>query len=71
MNLNVESAMASKVRFIPSNSIGGNMILPAMKFKKITMITDKSKKDLDIYIAFVSDKTFGEYDAIISEETTI
>ncbi len=68
---NIPLSDASRIRFIPSSGIGGSRILPAVKFKKIIMISEKSKKPLDIYIAFINDSAFGEYDAIISDEAAL
>lgn len=61
----------SKIRIIPIQSLSGKSYLPALKFKKVSVNLGKRKKELDVYIAFVSGEYLGEYDAIISDETIV
>lgn len=61
----------SKIRMIPTRAISGNILLPAVRFNKVTVKIGKIKKDLDVYIVFVKDEYLSEYDAIISHETII
>ena len=60
-----------KIRIVPTCSISGGTYLPALIFPQITLKKGKYRKKLDVYIAFVSDKSLGQYDAIISDETII
>lgn len=68
---NLPLSVASKIRFVPGKTIGGETLLPAIKFKNIRLISKKNEKDLDVYVAFLKVKSMGEYDAIISDETII
>ena len=61
----------SKVRMIPTRSVSGERIFYAIKFKKVMLKIGKVKKEIDVYVALVKDDFLGEYDAIISHETTI
>jgi hypothetical protein len=63
--------IASKIRLIPSKTISGSRILPALKFDSITLILGKRKKELDVYVALINDEASGGFDAIISEDATI
>ena len=61
-------ALAMRVRPIFSNSIGGNRILPSIRFKSVHLVYEKRRKYIDVYIAFVDDESINGYDAIISNE---
>ena len=61
-------SLAMRVRPIFSRSVGGEALLPAVRFKSVRLICKKRVKELDTYIAFVSGDELGEYDAIISSE---
>ena len=60
-----------KIRIVPTQAISGRTFLPAVKFSRVAIVDRKTKKDIDIYIAFVSGELLSEYDAIISHETII
>lgn len=61
-------SLAMRIRPIFGKSIGGNKMLPAMRFKEIYVWCGKRKKGIDAYIALINDGSLGEYDAIISNE---
>ena len=61
-------SLAMKVRPIFGKSIGGNRMLPAIRFKEIYVWCGKRRKGIDAYIALINDDSLGEYDAIISNE---
>lgn len=60
-----------KIRMVPTRAISGETFIPAVKFPRVTLKNGKTKRELDIYIALVSKKLLGKYDAIISDETII
>lgn len=73
-NSNIEKMpmeLLSKIRIIPTQALSGKTFLPALKFKKVSVVYEKKKKDIDVYVAFVNKHYLGEYDAIISDETII
>ena len=73
-NSYVEDAALSlkyKIRMVPTRAISGCAFLPAIKFNNVILKNGKNKKELDVYIAFVSSSALDEYDAIISDETII
>ena len=59
----------SKIRMIPTRAVSGETLLPAVRFKNVSIKYGKNKKDIDVYIGLVNGENFGEYDAIISDET--
>ena len=61
-------SLASKIRFIPSVSVGGSVLLPAIRFKSISVSCGKMQKDADTYVAFINDGSLGEHQGIISNE---
>jgi hypothetical protein len=61
-------SLAMRIRPIFGKSIGGNKMLPAIRFKEIYVWCGKRKKGIDAYIALINDGSLGEYDAIISNE---
>lgn len=63
--------MALKLRLIPTKSVSGESVLPAIKFKGAYADTGKERKPLDVWVAFVPQNSLGEYDAIISDEAII
>jgi sigma-E processing peptidase SpoIIGA len=63
--------LISKIRLVPTQSIAGELFLPAMKFKSVVIKSGKRKKEIDVYVAFVNDEYLSGYDAIISQETII
>ena len=65
------TSISSKIRFIPSVSIGGRALLPAMRFKQTIVSCGRVRKEADAYIAFVSDGSLGERQGIISNELII
>ena len=65
------TSVSSKIRFIPSVSIGGRALLPAMRFKQTLVCCGKVKKEVDVYIAFINDGSLGERQGIISNELII
>ena len=65
------ASLASKIRFIPSVSVGGSALLPAMRFKRTFIICGKMQKETDAYIAFITDGSLGERQGIISNELII
>ena len=60
-----------KIRLIPSRTLSGEAYLPAMRFKRVALVSGKRKKELDIYVAFVNDDALSGYDAIISQEILV
>jgi hypothetical protein len=64
-------SIASKIRLIPTRAISGEALLPAMRFESVRIKNSKITKEIDVYIAFVRGKKFGDCDAIISHETII
>ena len=64
-------SVASKIRYIPTCAISGEALLPAMRFESVRIKSGKSVKEIDVYIAFVKEKSFGDCNAIISHETII
>ena len=61
----------SKIRMIPTRAVSGETLLPAVRFKNVSIKYGKNKKDIDVYIGLVNGENFGEYDAIISDETIV
>lgn len=64
-------SVASRIRLIPSITVGGSVFLPAIRFTDIELSLGKTKKELDLYVALVRDGVAGDYDAIISNEAII
>ncbi len=64
-------SIASKIRLIPTRAISGEALLPAVRFESVRIKNSKITKEIDVYIAFVRGKKFGDCDAIISHETII
>ena len=62
------TSLAMRVRPIFSRSIGGDALLPAVRFKCVRLVCGKRVKELDIYIAFLSGDEIKGYEAIISNE---
>ncbi len=67
----VSALVMSKIRLVPSKSVTGESLLPALRFNDIRLKKGREVKHLDVYIAFVAEGLFGEYDAIISDEAII
>ena len=64
-------SLVSRIRLIESKTLTGETMMPAMRFRHVIFRSGKDAKELDVYIAFVGREMLGEYDAIISHETTI
>lgn len=64
-------SVMSKIRLIPARAVSGEALLPAQKFDRVILKSQKNTKELDVYIAFAKENSFGECDAIISHETII
>ena len=62
---------AMRMRLIPSKTVSGEALLPAIKPDGAILICGKRKKELDIYVAFVGGKDLSGYGAIISSECII
>ncbi len=65
----VPITVLSKIRIIPTRAVSGQTLLPAVRFKNVSVKKGKYKKDIDVYIGLVNGNGLGEYDAIISDET--
>ena len=65
------TSVMSKIRLVPSKSVTGEGLLPALRFKDVRLKKGREVKYLDVYIAFVGAGSFGEYDAIISDEAIV
>lgn len=63
--------VASKIRLIPSSTISGNALLPAIKVQNIKIIYEKNEKNIDALVSFVNQNDFGGYDAVIPQEVMI
>ena len=61
-------SLAMRVRPILSKTVSGRALLPAIRFKNVSVILGKRRKQLDTYIAFLNDENISGYDAIISNE---
>ena len=68
---NMPFLLASKVRFVPSRTVSGSVLVPAVRPKSVKLISDKGEKALDIYVALVRDGMIKDYDAIISSEVLL
>ena len=68
---NMPFLLASKVRFVPSRTVSGSVLVPAVRPKSVKLISGKGEKSLDIYVALVRDGTIKDYDAIISSEVLL
>ena len=64
-------SLSYRIRLVPSRTVSGEALLPAIRMKSTTLIFDGRRKDLDAYIAFVPKETVGGCDAIISNELII
>lgn len=58
---------SAAIRLIPSRGVGGGALLPAIRFGNVTAIYEGRAKRLDIYVAFVRERSFGEYEAIVPQ----
>lgn len=58
-------ASISKIRLIPSSTIMGEGVLPAIRIKRTRIISKGKEKELDALIAFVNKDDLSGYDAII------
>ena len=65
------TSVMSKIRLVPSKSVTGEGLFPALRFKDVRLKKGREVKYLDVYIAFVGAGSFGEYDAIISDEAIV
>ena len=65
------SELLSKIRLVPTRSIGGESLLPSKRFGKTYVKNNGMRKPIDVYIAFVPQNSLGDYEAIISDETII
>lgn len=63
--------VASKIRLIPSATISGNALLPAIKMKNIKVVCGKEEKNIDALVSFVKCEDFSGYDAVIPHEIMI
>lgn len=61
----------SKIRIVPTQVLSEKILVPAMKFKRVSVNQGKKKKDIDVFVAFVNGTYLGEYDAILSDEAMI
>lgn len=61
-------SILSGVRLVPSKTIAGETVVPAIRFKRAVLRVGKSFKELDIYIALVCGSALGGYEAVISHE---
>ena len=67
----VPITVLSKIRMIPTRAVSGETLLPAVRFKNVSIKYGKNKKDIDVYIGLVNAEKLGEYEAIISDETIV
>ena len=61
-------SVASKIRLVPTTTVGEGTLLPAMRFKSVYIIEKRIKREIQVYVAFVKAGALGEYGAIISSE---
>ena len=64
-------SVVSRIRFIPTCSVGGEALLPALRFDCVRVKYGNSRAEIEVYIAPVKDGAFGDCDAIISHEAMI
>ena len=65
---NMPTSLAMRMRPIFSNTVNGGLLLPAIRFRRVRLLLEKRKKDIDVYIAFMGNDGLSGYDAIISDE---
>lgn len=63
--------LAAAVRLIPSGTVAGDSLLPAIKLKSIKIKNGKREKEVDALVAFVKRDGFSGYDAIIPNDIMI
>jgi len=61
-------SLAMRVRLIPSSSVAGERLLPALRFESTVLKCGKKRKELNVYVALLKNASFGGYDAIASQE---
>lgn len=67
----ISVSAASRVRLIPSSTVLGSTILPAIKVNKIKVISGKSEKLVDALVSFVPRDDLSGYDAVIPQDVLI
>ena len=67
----IPPSLTRRIRFVPSRTVGGSMLLPALRMRNTELISGRQRKKLDVYIALVPPRTFNEYGAIIPSELII
>lgn len=61
-------SVASRVRLVPTKTVEGEALLPAIRFKSARAVLRKGEKELDVYVAFVRGRISDTCNAIISSE---
>ncbi len=61
-------SVASGVRLVPTKTVGGGALLPAVRMKSVKLVSGKREKELDVYLALVKGKISDTHNAIISSE---
>lgn len=63
--------VSSEIRLVPAKTVTGNVLVPALRIKRASIISGKINKDIDIYVALIRDNRIDGFDAIISGEVLI
>lgn len=64
----LSGGLSSRIRLVPARTVSEAALLPAVRFKRVSVIEKKARRELDVYVAFVKGGTMGAYGAIISGE---
>lgn len=64
-------SVASRVRLIPSSTVSGSTLLPAIRVNKIKVISGKIEKRVDALVSFVPRDDLSGYDAVIPQDVLI
>lgn len=67
----IPAFLATRVRLVPSRTVSGSVLLPAVKFKKVSIIVKGKVKEIDVYIAPLPAELLGVHEAIISHEIIV
>ncbi|MGM9631701.1 MAG: sigma-E processing peptidase SpoIIGA [Eubacteriales bacterium] len=64
-------ALATRVRLVPVKTVNGSALLPAVKFKKVSIIMKGKVKEIDVYIVPLPAGLLVGHEALMSHETTV
>ena len=62
---------ASRIRLIPSSTVSGSALLPAIRVGEIRVITGRSEKRVDALVSFLPRDDLDGYDAVIPQDVLI